>query len=205
MVLERLDRAVANNNWFARNPGTKVRHLHSHSSDHRPIIVKPEGIIPKPNKPFKFEKMWLSNKGCSDTINSAEQAVAKGEGDYVADKALQLEVNALLDKESQMWEQRVRAFFLRCGDRNTSYFHSIACHRYQRNRILGLRNSANVWCTEKSQIKEIAVEYYNSLFSLTRPYDFKEILDTVHPSVADEMNAQLIKSFSREEVDTTIK
>ena len=71
MVLERLDRAVANNDWFARNLGTKVQHLHFHSLDHRPIIVKLEGIIPKLNKPFKFEKMWLSNKGCSDTVNSA--------------------------------------------------------------------------------------------------------------------------------------
>ena len=104
-----------------------------------------------------------------------------------------------------MWEQQFRALFLRCGDRNTSYFHNKAYHRYRRNQISGLRNSANVWCTEKSQIKEIAIEYYNSLFSSTRPYDFKEILDTVHPSVVDEMNAQLIKPFSREEVDTTIK
>ena len=104
-------------------------------------------------------------------------------------KALQLEVNALLDKESQMWEQQARALFLRCDDRNTSYFHNKAFYRYRRNWISGLRNSANVWCTKKSQIKEIAVEYYNSLFSSTHLYDFEEILDTVHPSITDEMNA----------------
>lgn len=104
-----------------------------------------------------------------------------------------------------MWEQRARALFLRCGDRNTSYFHNKASHRYQRNRISGLRNNANAWCTEESQIKEIVVDYYNALFSSTRPCEFEEILDAVHPSVTDEMNAQLIKSFSREEVDTAIK
>ena len=71
LVLERLDRAVANNSWFASNPGTQVQHLHSHTSDHRPIIVLPEGIFPKPCRPFKFEKMWLSDRGCSDTVISA--------------------------------------------------------------------------------------------------------------------------------------
>ena len=71
LVLERLDRAVANNNWFSSNPGTQVQHLHSHTSNHKPIIVKPNGILPLPNRPFKFEKMWLGDRGCSDTVNSA--------------------------------------------------------------------------------------------------------------------------------------
>lgn len=31
LVLERLDRAVANNGWFSLNSGTKVQHLHTHS------------------------------------------------------------------------------------------------------------------------------------------------------------------------------
>ena len=254
MVLERLDRAVANNTWFASNPGTQVQHLQSHASDLRPIIVKPDGIFPKPCRPFKFEKMWLSNWGCSDTVictwgNSApdttmaqdagkiklcgdrlsiwskksfgcikkmletkskmlakaELAAARGGGDYALVKALQLEVNALLDKESQMWEQRARALFLKCSDRNTSYFHSKASHRYRRNRISDLRNNANVWCSEVSQIKEIAVEYYNSLFTSSNPSDMNEILDAIRPSVSADMNIQLSKPFSREEVDTAIK
>ena len=70
-VLERLDRAVANSQWLAKNPGTKVQHLHSNSSDHQAILVKPEGITPNPNRSFKFEQMWLKDRGCSATVNSA--------------------------------------------------------------------------------------------------------------------------------------
>ncbi|KAK9992081.1 hypothetical protein SO802_027066 [Lithocarpus litseifolius] len=70
-VLERLDRAVANNQWFSQNPGTKVQHLHSNSSDHQAILVKPEGISPKPKRSFKFEQMWLQDRGCIDTVNCA--------------------------------------------------------------------------------------------------------------------------------------
>ena len=35
--------------------------------------------------------------------------------------------------------------------------------------------------------------------------DLDEILETVQPSVSEDMNSQLSKPFSREEVDTTIK
>ena len=71
LVLERLDRATATNGWFARFPGTKVRHLNTHSSDHKAIAVKFDGITPCPNKPFKFEQMWLKDSGCSETVVSA--------------------------------------------------------------------------------------------------------------------------------------
>ena len=71
LVLERLDRVVASNDWFSLNPGTKVRHLNTHSSDHKAIVIKMEGIVPRSNQPFKFEQMCLKDKGCSKTVNSA--------------------------------------------------------------------------------------------------------------------------------------
>ena len=152
---------------------------------------------------FGCIKKMLETK--SKMLAKAELAVTRGGGDYAVVKALQLEVNALLDKESQMWEQHARALFLKCSDRNTNYFHSKASHRYRRNQISGLRNNANVWCSEVSQIKEIAVEYYNYLFTSSNPSDMNEILDAIRPSVSADMNIQLSKPFSREEVDTTIK
>ncbi|XP_075655009.1 uncharacterized protein LOC142625198 [Castanea sativa] len=178
LVLERLDRVVANNQWLSLNPGTKVQHLHSNSSDHQAIIVKPKGIIPRPNHPLKFEQIWLRDRRHSDTVTSAwglplmgatmpeaagkiqtcgvkltkwsknsfgsirklleerkkllvraEMEAAKG-GDQLVVKTLQKEINVLLDKESQMRQQHSRALFLKCGDRNTSYFHSKASQRF---------------------------------------------------------------------------
>lgn len=70
-MLERLDQAVANNQWLSQNLGTKIQHLHSNSSDHQAIIVKLEGITPKPKRTFKFEQMWLKDGRCSDAVTSA--------------------------------------------------------------------------------------------------------------------------------------
>ena len=71
LVLELLDRAIASNDWYSLYPGTKVRHLNTHASDHKAIVINLEGIVPQPNRPFKFEQMWLRDNGCSETINSA--------------------------------------------------------------------------------------------------------------------------------------
>lgn len=70
LVLERLDRAVANNDWFFLNLSTKVQHLCIHSSYHITILIKLEGNIPQPNHPFKFEQMWLREEGCRNTVNN---------------------------------------------------------------------------------------------------------------------------------------
>ena len=95
----------------------------------------------------------------------------------------QSNLNDLLDKENLMWKQRARALFLKCGDRNTGYFHSKASHRCRRNKISGLRNPTNAWCTTDKQIKDIAVDYFHSLFSSSLPSEQSEIFEAVKPSV----------------------
>ena len=238
MVLERLDRAIASNEWFSRSSGTKVQHLLTHSSNHKAILIKLDGITPRLNRPFKFEQMWLREGGCSDMVikvwgpssqnanmlqiarkikaygeklstwslqsfgsikhqvekiskllSKAEIDAVKGRLDYEKVRILRLELNDLLDKESQMWQQQSRAFFLKCGDRNPNYFHSKASHRFRRNKISGLRDASNLWCTEDSVIRNIACDYYQSLFTSSQPLDFAVILEAVKPSVFEVMNA----------------
>ena len=238
MVLERLDKAVVDNGWFALYPGTKVQHLRTHSSDHKAILIKLEGIIPRSIRPFKFEQMWLCDEGCRNTIlevweaaplavslvqvaskikicgekllewshrsfgsikkqietkgkqlSKAEINAAKGILEVDLVKVLKAKLNDLLDKESQMWQQRSRTLFLKCGDRNTSFFHSKASHRFRRNRITGLKNSNNIWCTGDNELKEIAHQYFSSLFTSSQPSAFSDILDAVLPSVTEDMNS----------------
>lgn len=120
----------------------------------------------------------------SKRLNKVELEVARGKGDENLVRALQAELNGLLDKESQMWHQRSRALFLKEDDRNTRYFYGKASQRFRRNRILGLRNESNVWCTKDSQIKAIASQYYRTLFSTTHPTEFDTVLEAVQPSVS---------------------
>ena len=75
-VWERLDRGLATREWMLKFAGTRVHHLPSFTSDHNPLWIVPRDLIfSNTTKPFRFEEMWLAEKGCTDTIQAvwAEQ------------------------------------------------------------------------------------------------------------------------------------
>ena len=68
-IWESLDRVFCTNDWLQRFVGTWVFHLHNTILDHVPIWIVPNGLEPPPIlKPFRFEEMWLSDKGCGRTV-----------------------------------------------------------------------------------------------------------------------------------------
>ncbi|KAL0004760.1 hypothetical protein SO802_012321 [Lithocarpus litseifolius] len=70
-IWERLDRALCTNDWLQQFGATKVFHLKSSTSDHIPIWIVPNGLDPPPlSRPFRFEEMWLSDKGCGRTVEA---------------------------------------------------------------------------------------------------------------------------------------
>ena len=75
-VWERLDRGLATREWMLKFAGTGVHHLPPFTSDHNPLWIVPRDLIfSTTTKPFRFEEMWLIEKGCTDTIQAiwAEQ------------------------------------------------------------------------------------------------------------------------------------
>ncbi|XP_050278364.1 uncharacterized protein LOC126719909 [Quercus robur] len=70
-IWERLDRGLANNDWFMKFAGTKIHHLTTNSLDHCPLWIVPKGLeIPSITKPFRFEEMWLSDRGCTNVVEA---------------------------------------------------------------------------------------------------------------------------------------
>ena len=68
-VWERLDRAVASHEWFIEFPGTRVTHINSTTSDHKLLWID------------LAEEVWLSDKGCGDTVESVWLATYEGNED----------------------------------------------------------------------------------------------------------------------------
>lgn len=63
-IWERLDRFVASSDWIEKFPSTKDLHLECGSPDYKPLIILPLGIPKRRRKPWRFEQMWLKDKGC---------------------------------------------------------------------------------------------------------------------------------------------
>lgn len=70
-IWERLDRVVSMVGWIDHFPATKVRSLVCGQSNHRPIVILPEGIFVKPQRPWHFERFWLEKEGCHDIVAQA--------------------------------------------------------------------------------------------------------------------------------------
>ncbi|KAK8703779.1 hypothetical protein V6N13_047425 [Hibiscus sabdariffa] len=82
---------------------------------------------------------------------------------------LLLELEELLHYEKLLWRQKSCSGWIQLGDRNTSYFHKKAMIRKVRNRITSLKISDGSWCDDEEILKDEAVAYYKSLFSLDQP------------------------------------
>ena len=117
---------------------------------------------------------------------------------------LKREINDLLSKEEKMWKQRSQARWLHEGDNNTRYFHSRATHRFRRNKIDALENSVGEKCVDESEIANILVEHYQSLFTSSSPNSIEAALEATNVAVTHEMNQELIAPFRRDEVDMAL-
>ena len=83
--------------------------------------------------------------------------------------SMKTELNRWLNMEEEMWHQQSRNSWLKAGDKNTTFFHTKASNRFQRNSIERLLVGDNVWQQDEEQIGRIFTEYYDQLFTSSQP------------------------------------
>ena len=62
-----------------------------------------------------------------------------------------------------------------------------------------------MWCTHTDQIAETFLNYYNELFTTSRPDPLTEYLDSIPQVVTEDMNATLTEEFKALEVEVALK
>ena len=119
---------------------------------------------------------------------------------------LKREINELLDCEETIWRQRSKTHWYREGDQNTKFFHARASERRKKkNTILGLWNDGGVWCESKDNIVATAISYFKKIYSTSSPCGISEVTCAVPRCVTEDMNAELTKVFTRDEVTNALK
>ena len=83
-------------------------------------------------------------------------------------------------------------FWLKSGDRNTSFFHEKASKRHQWNTITRLLDTNGNWQDEEDVMGQIFVDYFQELFTSSYPTVSDELLETIHPKVTNRMNEVLL-------------
>ncbi|KAL4626409.1 hypothetical protein ACB092_05G094100, partial [Castanea dentata] len=141
-------------------------------------------------------------KGKLLTKAKAEAIAGRGNSQV---KTLMDEINKLMDMEECMWNQRSKIDWLKDGDQNTKYFHCRATERNKRNFIAGLEDNNGNWIEDENKIVDMIVRFYSSLFSLSNPMVFDEVLGGVEPRVTQEINVELLRPFEASKVQLALK
>ncbi|KAK3212446.1 hypothetical protein Dsin_017152 [Dipteronia sinensis] len=84
------------------------------------------------------------------------------------------------------WRQRSRIEWLKCGDRNTRFFHMNANGRRARNIIKGLMGDDGRWYDTKPGMEKIIQDYFSTIFQTTNPTQMalENVLNKVHPKLS---------------------
>ena len=111
----------------------------------------------------------------------------------------------LLVKEEKMWHQRSRINWLQNGDQNTKFFHTHASRRKRGNWIQGIEDNDGVWHEDIEKIEDVAAQYFTNLFTSMRPQLDERSLRGVHKVITDDMNRELSREFTTEEVSLALR
>lgn len=70
LIMERLDRFVANPSWLNLFPKSIISHLPRTHLDHCPLLLDTNPVTSSKKKPFRLEAMWLSHPSFESIVHS---------------------------------------------------------------------------------------------------------------------------------------
>ena len=112
-------------------------------------------------------------------------------------------VKAFRDEES-FWFQRSKDKWLKCGDRNTKAFHASVQMARSRNAVDVLEDKNGLLFQDDFAKGEIATNYFQELFSSTKPTNFSDFFDGFAPRVTEQMNKDLLSSVADDEIKQAV-
>jgi len=147
----------------------------------------------KNNPPYGKEK-----------INELQKALEEVQSDNSRSQEDIVEVSRKLQEaykdEEEYWHQKSRNMWYSSEDLNTKFYHALTKQRRARNRIVGLHDSVGNWITENNMMEKVVVDYFQDLFSTTSPSDFESFLAEVTMGITPQMNQQLLRLATENEV-----
>jgi hypothetical protein len=110
----------------------------------------------------------------------------------------------VFEKEEIMYKQRSRQEWLKAGDQNTIFFQNRATHRRRKNTIRWLRREDGSICNTNEEMREMALAFYNKLYSSEGSRNSEKILDLFDTVISEDMNQKLTAPFSNLEIEAAL-
>ncbi|CAL1378948.1 unnamed protein product [Linum trigynum] len=120
---------------------------------------------------------------------------------------LEVELNRQWEAEEVYWQQKSRVHWLKKGDKNTSYFHTVTRTRRKKNFVERLQNDDGEWIADEKGKAEVATDFYRHLFtSENTVHNMRERVAAlpIAQNVTPAMNNALTAVVLPEEVRKTV-
>ncbi|XP_062158093.1 uncharacterized protein LOC133865680 [Alnus glutinosa] len=180
-VSKKLDRVLANGEWFTSFSNTAMEFLERGVSDHSPALVTVAKPVSNGPKSFKFFNFWAEHKNFLEWIEEgwrvevlqARSDLAKAQSKFLASRdnadcqkkereCLHLLVS-LSAAEENFLKQKSRVNWLNLGDGNNAFFHKSVKIRNSYNLIKMLKDDNGNSILDMQEIKELAITFYKNL------------------------------------------
>jgi hypothetical protein len=120
------------------------------------------------------------------------------------EKNLMSELSEMLAREEEMERKQSRMDWLKAGDRKTDFFHAKAKARGRTNRIRALKTRDGSLATHQSVLKQMASDFYESLFAAQDNLEPELICQHIPHKVSENIGKGLVRPFTEEEVKATL-
>ena len=107
---------------------------------------------------------------------------------------LSQKLNQVLKLEEIKWSQKARQTWTQLGDKNNSYFQTLALNRRRKHKIWKIRDSKGIWYDDQMEISKVFTNDFSKRFTYENPRINHELFDTFSPCISEEENRELKKS-----------
>jgi hypothetical protein len=128
------------------------------------------------------------------------RSTSLSEAVIMEERFLERQLCELFEREEIMARQRSRVDWLREGDRNTAFFHSRASARRRTNKINFMARYDGSITENQDEIKGMVQSFYDNLFTTQPCGSHDVVLQAIPRKVDDNMNADLCKPYTDEEI-----
>ncbi|OMO90064.1 reverse transcriptase [Corchorus capsularis] len=173
----------------------------NHDAPIQSKLTKFAEVVRKWNK-SSFGNIFQKKKRLLASLRGIQKARCNGENPFLValEKELQHEYSEVLRQEELLWFQKVRTKWIQSGDRNTTYFHTLALVKRSRNRIRSLKDSEGNWVNDQATIKRMAVQHYKTLYTESLEESLRPDISVTFPRLEVNEIEELHKPVDDDEV-----
>ncbi|XVF00182.1 hypothetical protein REPUB_Repub03eG0263100 [Reevesia pubescens] len=100
------------------------------------------------------------------------------------------------------WHQILRLNHIKYEDHNTHFFHATTLYRKKRNVILIIKYDNVKWINDEDGAIDFIAGKFKAMFKKDHYSNIDEVLQAVDSFITPDMNIELMKDISNEEIDS---